>query len=199
MSNFADPLTEAQREQVRETQAHQMHQWVEQRVWDLCDAIGKGYDQLDKASDAEIEAYARGVRNTLDSVLERFACKELRLTTLIDGALGERHYRKYGARGHHRAGYQRRMFGNLALEIRAHRIAMIDDAETFNYPLWATWRKRVWAIERKGVEQRDWEEFERLQHEVNALMSLSNWLVGCKSWREKNWAWRESQKLKEAA
>lgn len=198
MNNFAEPLTEAQREQVRETQAHQMHEWVEQRVWDLCDDIGNGYNQLDKLSDGEVMQYARGAMHSLEAILERFECKELRIRTLIDGALGERCLRaiRAGRRSHD---FKRRMFGNLAAEIRAHRIAMIDDAATFNYPLWESWRKRVWAIERKGVEQADWEEFQQLQHELNALSSLSNWLVGCKSWRDKNWAWRDSQKLKEAA
>lgn len=193
-------LTEAQRELVRAQQADTVRQWMEQRAWDLCDDIaGRGCTDLAKLSDTEIAAYARGVRNTLGDLLERFECKELRLQTLVHGALGERHQRRYGTGGHHRAGYERRRFGNLAIEIRMHRIAMLDDAVTFNYPLWESWRKRVWAIERQGVAREEWEEFERLQHELNALMSLSHWLVGGESWRQKNWAWRKSQEVKEAA
>ena len=199
LRDFTDPVTEEQREQFRAQQSHQMHAWVEQRVWDLCDDIGKGYNQLDKLSDGEVMHYARGVMNTLESILERFECKELRIRTLVDGALGERHHRKYGEGGHYRASYRRRLFANLAVEIRRRRVAMLDHYETFNYPEWEGWRKRVWAIERKGVEREEWQEFERLQHELNALYSLQSWLSCSEHWREKNWAWRNSQEVKVAA
>lgn len=195
-SDFTEPLSEAQRKQFRSQQAHQTHTWVEQRVWDLCDDItGRGCTTLEKLSDAEIAAYARGVLSTLEVILERFDCKELRLRTLIDGAMGERHHRRHaGQTSYGSFGYQRRMFANLAIEIREHRVAMVDRFETFDYPRWESWRKRVWAIERKGVEPGEWEEFERLQHELNALRSLCDWLTDSEHWRRKNWEWRNTQR-----
>lgn len=197
MSDFTNPMTESQRVQFDAQQTYQMEKWVEQQVWDLCDDItGRGCTTLGKLSDGEIAAYARGVRNTLNSVLERFRCKDFPIQTLIDGALGERHHRRSG---HGQTGYHRRLFGNLAWEIRELRVAMLDSFVTFDYPKWETWRKRVWAIERKGVERGEWEEFELLQHELNALSSLSSWLVKSDYWRDKNWEWRKSQEVKEAA
>lgn len=202
----ANSLTEAQREAVRLQQARRMRQWVEERVWELCDDVaGRGCTTLEKFSDAEIAAYVRGVRHTLYAVLERWECQDLAILTLVDGALGERHHRRYSTGAYNprseyaRTGYARRMFGNLVLEIRAHRVAMLDEHVTFDYPRWSAWQKRVWAIERKGVEREHWDEFGRLQHELKALMSLSNRLVSCEDWRNKNWAWRKTQEVKEAA
>lgn len=175
----------------REEQARQIHQWAEQQAWDLCDDIaGRGATELAKISVAEIKAYARGMRNALAAVLERFECKDLALQTLIDGALGERRHRQEAGQT---PDYDRRLFGNLAAEIRAHRVAMLDDAVTFDYPRWSAWQKRVWAIERQAVRREEWDEFERLQHELKALWSLSAWLIGCEHWRQKNWEWRKTQ------
>lgn len=198
-AKFAGPLTEGQRDRVHVDQAHAMHKWVEQQAWNLCDDItGRGCSTLERLSDEEMAARARGVRNTLESILERFDAGggELRLQTLIDGAFGERYQRKHGERG---TGYKRRLFGNIAKEIRAHRIAILDRYETSDYPLWESWRKRVWAIERKGVDREQWEEFQRLQHELEALRSLSCWLLHSEHWRNQNWEWRKTQEVKAAA
>ena len=195
--NILEALTEEQREQLRGQQAHQMRKWVEQRVWDLCDDISNsnGYNQFDKLSDSEVMQYARGAMHNLEAIRERFECSELRIRTLIDGALGERYHRTQSGAGK----FKRRLFGNLAGEIRAHRVAMLDQYVTFDYAQWTVWRKRVLAIERKGYEREEWEEFQQLQNELNALYSLSSWLVGCQSWRENNWEWRKSQEVKVAA
>jgi hypothetical protein len=197
-------LSEGQRKQLREQQARQVQDWVEQRVWDLCDDLaGRGCTTLQRLSDRELAAYARGVKNTLHDVLERFEGKDISIQTLIDGALGEADFRKCGdirgTPGARLFSYRRLKFWNLALQIRAHRVALLDAGETFDYPRWRGWQKEVWAIERRRVAREEWEEFERLHHELKAVWALSSWLISCESWRDKNWKWRQSQEGKVAA
>lgn len=188
---------EAAKEAWREEQAKSIRNWVEDLVWDLCDDIsGRGATAMAQMCNAEIKAYARGQKNMLYAVLERFEGKDIAIQTLIDGALGERTYRQESGRT---PDYARRLFGNLAADIRAHRVAMQDHAETFDYPRWSGWQKRVWSIARKGVEQSDWEEFQRLQHELAALWSLSARLITSDDWRRKNWEWRQRQGAQVAA
>ena len=198
---WSDRALDAQLETAKETwraeQAKQIHAWAVQQVWDLCDDIaGRGATDIGKMCHAEVKAYARGQKNTLHAILERFEGGDLAIQTMIDGALGELTYRQESGRT---PDYERRMFGNLAAEIRAHRVAMIDDAVTFDYPRWSGWQKKLWSIERKGVAQGEWDEFQRLQHELAALWSLSDWLLGSDEWRRRNWEGRKRQEVQVAA
>ena len=178
---------EAQREQFRQEQSKHTKEWLEQRVWDLCDDIGKGYNQLDKLSDAEVVQYARGKSDVLEAIGERFECDSLQIRTKVDGALGERYHRANSPAGN----FKRRLFGNLAMEIRAKRVAMLDAYESLDYAQYSGWRKRVWSIERKGYTLEEAAEFTQLQHELNAIWSLSSWLLNSNYWRQKNWEARK--------
>jgi hypothetical protein len=57
------------------------------------------------------------------------------------------------------------------------------------------WRKRVWAIERAGVPQDEYDEFNQLQHELNAIWLLSSWLLNSEHWRHENWQRRKEVKV----
>jgi hypothetical protein len=198
MNTFASPLTEAQREEFREQERKRLKIWIEDRIWDLADDIGLGYNQLDKLSDAEVVAYARGQRNVLSALAER---EEVDLhydscLAQIEGALGERFRRTNSPSGK----LKRRLFDKLITQIRDKRIAMLDRYESLNYRgEYEVWRKRVWAIERAGVPAEEYQEFDRLRHELAAVWSLASHLMGSKHWLEKNWEARKKLEVKEVA
>lgn len=185
-------ITPEVREQFRTEQAKQVKTWIEQRVWDLCDDISKGYNSLKDYSDAEVCAYARGVLHSLEWMGERFECDAVAMRTLVDGALGERYHRTNSPAGK----LHRRLFAKLITQIRAKRVAMVDNYESLDYRgEYEVWRKRVWAIERVGVPQEEYAEFNQLRHELNAIWALSSWLLNSGHWRNENWQRRKEVKV----
>jgi len=177
-----------QREQFRQENSRRVRTWIEDKLYDLADDIGRGYNQLHKLADAEVESYARGMRQALESLAEREGCGDIPAFVQIHGALGERWQRADLAAGSGRHALKRKLFDRLIEQIRNKRIAMVDQFESFAYATeFRPLQRRVWAIERKGVEREEWDEFQIVQRELRALWELSHRLVGSRYWLNENW------------
>jgi hypothetical protein len=142
---------------------------LEAEVWNAADRIGRPdvWYRVQHFNDDEMAGYAHGLHSALVCVAEELALGALD-TKQLDAALGERLHRKGGGK------LKCRRLNNLVTEIRAARCALIDDYvpvdyEGFQKPM----QKRIWRIERQGVET-DAEslELQLVQKEFRALCDL---------------------------
>ncbi len=188
-------LSEDQREALRVEQTKRIQSWIEERVYDLADdigSVGRGYNRLKNYSDLEVEAYASAFRDALESLGEREGCGAIPAFVQIYGALGERFHRQDLALGKRRHTLKRRLFDKLIVMIRNKRIAMLDNFESFEYSEFRPLQSRVWALERKGIEREEWDEFQLLQRELRALWELQSHLILSKHWTSENWKRRKA-------
>lgn len=188
---YPSDLTPEQREALRAEDARRMKARIEDRLYELADDIGRGYNRMKDWSDAEVVAYANGVRHSLEWLAELHECAESPGAFLqIQGALGERYRRTNSPAGK----LKRRLFQNLIDVIRDKRIAMLDRYESLDYATeFKVWQARVWALERKGIAREEWDEFNMLQRELRAVWELSHHLITLPHWTAENWKRRSPQ------
>lgn len=196
---FDRPDRAAALEEFRTQEREQLKVWIEEQVWEAADDIGQGYGGLDKYSPEQLAAYARGQRRLLEPLADRNEMNVGNLFLQFEAAIGERMRRlqvssECGMRSAEiirRGKLRRRLFNNLIEQIRDKRIAMLDRYELLDYKAeYTPWRNRVWAWERRGVEQKDWDEFNQVRQELDALWSLSHHLTADRSWFAKHYELR---------
>lgn len=161
---------------------------LENMVWDYADTIAHGYNDTKSFSDAEAEAFARGVKNVIWSWAE---AEELDINTAqIDAAIGERLRRKNSPRQK----LASRRLNNLIEWIRDKRIRMLDQYESLGYQNeFKPFQAKVWKLERAEFHSQEEANDMQIVHlELRALWNLSHDLVGREYWRKKNWELRQA-------
>lgn len=181
-----DP-TPGQVEKITSDYNARMKSRLQDMVWDAMDELGDPMcSSTAKYSDAEMAAYAAGIKNIIWGIAER--CEVEVCTRQIDAALGERLRRVNSKQQKLRS----RRLNNILDAIRDQRIAMRDKYVTLEYSgVFKPLRSKLWKIQNQAIKhgwsyEGECEDYHKVERELDALFGLNGLLIGDDGWLKKH-------------